>query len=86
MNDWEKYVKEKDKNDELFFSEPKFKFIGTDDYQVKWGNNDDPRPLMVIGQEYTLINKEVHSWHTKYMFKEFPGKKFNSVAFREVIS
>jgi len=59
----------------------KVKYIGCTDGQVNWGGNDDPRGLLVEGQVYELERKEVHTWHTKYYLKEFPGKKFNSVSF-----
>lgn len=58
-------------------------FVEASDEQVKWGNNDDPRPLMTRGDKLTLKHKEVHTWHTKLEFVEFPGKKFNSVHFKK---
>lgn len=57
------------------------KYTGATDEQVRWGCNDDPRGLLVENQEYELLTQEVHSWHTKYILKEFPNKKFNSVSF-----
>lgn len=54
------------------------------DGQVNWGANDDPRGLLDIGKTYTLLRKEVHSWHTKYVLAEYPDKKFNSVHFDHI--
>ncbi|MBP2635530.1 MAG: hypothetical protein H6Q72_1437 [Firmicutes bacterium] len=59
----------------------KVKYIGASDEQVRWGNNDDPRGLLNEGELYTVEREEVHSYHTKYHLKEFPGKRFNSVCF-----
>jgi hypothetical protein len=53
------------------------------DEQVKWGN-DDPRGILNPENTYTLLKKEEHSYHTKYILKEFPDKKFNSVHFAEI--
>jgi len=62
----------------------KVKFIGSSVAQVNWGANDDPYVCgLVEGEEYTLESVEVHKWHTKYYLVEFPGKKFNSAAFKE---
>lgn len=52
--------------------------------QVKWGNNDDPREFLDFETTYTVLKKEIHSWHTKYILEEFPDKKFNSVHFAEI--
>lgn len=62
----------------------KVKYIGADDHQVQWGNNDDPRLYLKIGEEYEVWNKEVHSWHTKLILSKFRKLKFNSVCFEEV--
>lgn len=56
----------------------KVKYIGTDDYQVNWGGNDDPRGVLVEGGLYTVDKVEVHTWHTKYHIN---GKRYNSVSF-----
>lgn len=48
---------------------------------VNWGGNDDPKGLLVEGQEYEVVEKDVHSYHTKLTLKEFPNKRFNSVSF-----
>ena len=62
----------------------KVKFVSASDEQVKWGNNDDPRGLLLEGGIYTIDKVEVHSHHTKYYLKEFQGWKFNSVSFEAV--
>ena len=41
-------------------------------------------PLLEVGKEYTVVDVEVHSWHTVVYLEEFPSKGFNSVAFNEV--
>lgn len=61
----------------------KVRFVEATDEQVRWGGNDDPRPLMKKGDVFTLKSREVHSYHTKLHLVEFPGKVFNSVSFEE---
>ena len=62
----------------------RMKFKGASDAQAEWGGNEDPRKFMSVGDVVTLVDKEVHDWHTKLIFKEYPGKKFNSVCFDPV--
>lgn len=57
-------------------------YIGTTDYQVRWGGNDDPRPHLTVGQRVRIIDHEVHSWHTKVVVEGLPGLQFNSVSFQ----
>ena len=66
------------------FDGPKVKYTGATDDQVRWGDNDDPRQHLRIDSTYTLLRKEVHSYHTKFTLVEFPQLKFNSVSFEEV--
>ena len=40
--------------------------------------------LLTVGEKYTVIDVEVHSWHTLVTLKEFPNNQFNSVLFEEV--
>ena len=40
--------------------------------------------LLIVGEKYTVIDVEVHSWHTLVTLKEFPNEQFNSVLFEEV--
>lgn len=58
-------------------------YVGATDAQVNWGGCDDPRGLLEEGKEYTLLSRDVHSWHTKIELEEFPGLRFNSVCFNE---
>lgn len=63
----------------------KVRYIGNcDDYQVRWGSNDDPRGLLIEGKLYDLACVEVHTWHTKLLLQDFPGKMFNSANFEDV--
>lgn len=39
--------------------------------------------LLTVGKKYTVIDVEVHSWHTLVTLREFPNKRFNSVLFEE---
>ena len=59
-------------------------YVGASDDQVRWGGNDDPRPVFTEGEVYEVEDTEVHSWHTKIMLRGFPGLKFNSVCFNSV--
>lgn len=58
-------------------------YVGATDSQVSWGGCDDPRGVLEEGKEYTILNRDVHSWHTKIELEEFPGLFFNSVCFNE---
>ena len=40
-------------------------YTGCSDEQVKWGNNDDPRSLLIVGKEYRIEKVDVHKQHTK---------------------
>lgn len=40
--------------------------------------------LLTVGQTYTVIDVDVHSWHTLVTLREFPDKEFNSVLFEEI--
>ncbi len=62
----------------------KVKFTTASDEQVNWGGNDDPRELLKTEEIYKVDKIETHSWHTKIYLRGFPGKKFNSVSFKEV--
>lgn len=62
----------------------KVKFVECSDEQVNFAGKDDPRKHLVLDETYELERKEVHSWHTLYYLKDFPGLSFNSVCFREV--
>jgi len=60
----------------------KVQFIGATDDQNNWGDNDDPRKVLTIGEIYEVEHREVHSYHTKLYLKGIEGK-FNSVCFEE---
>ena len=40
--------------------------------------------LLTIGEEYTVVKIDVHSWHTLVRVREFPDQWFNSVLFEEL--
>lgn len=64
-------------------SKLKVVYTGATDAQAKFGRGDDPREFLTEGAEYTVTDKEVHSWHTVLTLSEFPDRKFNSVCFTE---
>lgn len=69
---------------ENFNVDDKVIFIGATDEQVAWGNNDDPRFILIPNTvTYVVENVEVHSQHTKLTLKHINGK-FNSVCFEKV--
>lgn len=37
--------------------------------------------FLKVGQEYTVVSREVHSWSSTFTLAEFPGEKFNNVMF-----
>lgn len=59
------------------------KFIGCSQEQINWGNNDDPNPLLFLGDKYYVEHVEIHSQHTKIELRGIKGK-FNSVCFELV--
>lgn len=60
------------------------RFKGCTEDQIRWGSNDDPNGLLTPGEVYEVEKIDVHTWHTKYILKGFPGRVFNSVCFEEV--
>ena len=58
-------------------------YIGTDDYQVNWGANTDPRGILTEGNTYIVEDVRVHSSHTKLTLQGISGK-FNSVSFEKL--
>lgn len=60
-------------------------YEGATDAQVNWGSGSDPRKHgLVVGQKYTVIDKEIHSWHTTIKLEGVPNLWFNDSSFREV--
>lgn len=59
------------------------KYIGCSQDQINWGNNDDPRGILIEGDKYYLEKVEVHSMHTKLTLRGVSGR-FNSVCFEKV--
>lgn len=59
------------------------KYIGCTPEQIQWGNNSDPRDILIIGYEYYVEHVYVHSSHTKIELRGVKGK-FNSVCFEVV--
>ena len=57
-------------------------YIGCSQEQINWGNNDDPRSLLIIGNEYRIEKVDVHSQHTKVKLYNKMGW-FNSVCFKK---
>jgi len=58
-------------------------YLGCCEEQIKWGNNDDPRSLLVVGKHYQIEKVNVHSQHTKIKLYNKMGW-FNSVCFKIV--
>jgi hypothetical protein len=58
------------------------KFIGCSKEQINWGSNDDPNPLLEIGQVYVVESVDVHRQHTKLTLQGIHGR-FNSVCFED---
>lgn len=40
--------------------------------------------LLNVGKTYTVVDLEVHSWHTMVTLREFPNRQFNSCHFEEL--
>ncbi len=59
------------------------KYIGCTQDQINWGNNDDPRGILIEGYKYYVEKVEVHSQHTKLHLRGIRAK-FNSVCFEKL--
>jgi len=59
------------------------KYIGCTKEQILWGNNDDPRNLLFIGEKYMIEKVDVHRQHTKVKLYGKMGW-YNSVCFETV--
>lgn len=44
---------------------------------------DKNSPLLEVGKTYTVVNIDIHSWHSEVELKEFPNIMFNSICFDE---
>lgn len=60
------------------------RFVEATDAQVNWGSNDDPREHLLTTTAYTVVDVEVHSFHTKIVLEGFEDLRFNSVHFELV--
>lgn len=56
------------------------KFLGCSKEQINWGSNDDPNPLLFVGDTYYVEKVDIHSQHTKIELRGVVGR-FNSVCF-----
>ena len=59
------------------------KFISCLKEQIQWGNNTDPKDILIVGDKYYVEHVEEHSYHTKLTLRGVSGK-FNSVCFEKV--
>jgi hypothetical protein len=59
------------------------RYIGCTQDQINWGNNDDPRGILIEGDKYYVEKIEVHSQHTKLTLRGICGR-FNSVSFERL--
>ncbi len=60
------------------------RFLGCSEEQVRWGDNDDPNPILLLGTVYHIREVETHSCYTKVSLEGIQGR-FNSVCFEKVI-
>ena len=55
-------------------------FIGCSTFQINWGNNDDPNPILEEGGVYVVEYVDIHTSHTKIKLVGYDGW-LNSVCF-----
>lgn len=67
---------------DIFNSKPR-KLLCVSNKNHEWTDSDENAHLLTVGNTYTMIGIEVHSWHTNVYLDEFPGVKFNSSCFEE---
>ena len=60
-------------------------FNGCCDLQVSYGNHDDPRPVLTVGEVYEVERLDVRSFKTHVHLVGIEGR-FNSVCFTDVTS
>lgn len=61
----------------------KMKYAGCSDAQAQYGNGDDPRKFLKIGEVYEILDEEVYHWYTLYhIMVDGVIRKFNSVCFK----
>ena len=60
------------------------RYKGCSPEQIAWGNNDDPKGLLLEGNTYLVQNVEAHSQHTKIQLIGVEGR-FNSVCFERAV-
>ena len=34
-------------------------YIGCSEHQIRWGNNDDPRSILIVGKEYIIEDVDI---------------------------
>lgn len=51
------------------------------DYQNYYGGCEEIKEHLKVGNEYTIEEVDIHSWHTNVYLEGFPGLPFNSVHF-----
>lgn len=56
------------------------KFLGCSPEQIQWGSNDDPNPVLFVGDKYYVEHVHIHAQHSKIELRGIKGK-FNSVCF-----
>jgi hypothetical protein len=59
------------------------RFLGCSKEQIADGKNDDPNPLLFIGDKYYVEKVEIRSEHTRLTLRGVSGK-FNSVCFKKL--
>lgn len=63
----------------------KVKCINVSKDVSNFGRGGTASGVLEVGKEYTVIDTEVHSWHTTYELEEIPDKIFNSCHFEEIV-
>jgi hypothetical protein len=58
--------------------------VNVDEDVANWGGNTNPKGILTVGKKYTIIDEDVHSWHTKVYLDGFPDMAFNSCHFEAV--
>lgn len=61
----------------------KVKYLGAIPEQIKWGNNDDPRPLLDVGSVYEVAAVKECLTHIKIQLTNY-HMWFNAVSFKEI--
>ena len=74
----------KNENEFDIWNNAKRQILCTNNKDNTWSFNDRAREYLNAGEIYTVIDVEVHDWHTRLTLKEIPDRQFHASHFEEI--